>query len=116
MLIIALTVALLTMAALDALRMRVLVRAAMRFDRLLATRLLSAMVDRAAFIGHERGAQALRDFDQFRTIMAGPSIHFLFDAPWTPLLSRCLVSHSSATRLARDDGRRPFARPCNFQR
>ena len=34
MLIIALTVALLTMAALDALRMRVLVRAAMRFDTL----------------------------------------------------------------------------------
>jgi ATP-binding cassette subfamily C exporter for protease/lipase len=84
MLTFALVVALLTMALLDAIRARVLVRGAMRFDRLLAARLAGAMIDRGSIAGNEN-AQVLRDLDLFRGVLAGPSVHFLFDIPWTPL-------------------------------
>jgi ATP-binding cassette subfamily C exporter for protease/lipase len=85
MLTLALLVALLTMAVLDAIRARVLVRAAMRFDRLLAERLVIAMLDREAAPAVNRNAAPLRDFDQVRSVLAGASMHVLFDMPWTPL-------------------------------
>ena len=85
MLTLALALALLAMAALDSIRARILVRGAMRMDRLLATRLLGALIDRGVMANGAMGAQALRDFDQFRMVMSGTSVHVLFDAPWTPL-------------------------------
>jgi ATP-binding cassette subfamily C exporter for protease/lipase len=85
MLTVALLAALLTMAALDAIRARVLVRSAMRFDRLLAARLITAMVERGALQVGDRSTAPLRDFDQFRGVLAGASMHVLFDLPWTPL-------------------------------
>jgi ATP-binding cassette subfamily C exporter for protease/lipase len=85
MITIALIIALLTMAVLDGIRSRVLVRGALRFDRLMSARVIDAMLRNAALRGTEQGAQALRAFDQFRNAMAGPSVHVLFDIPWTPL-------------------------------
>ncbi|MGH6769045.1 MAG: type I secretion system permease/ATPase, partial [Xanthobacteraceae bacterium] len=70
MLTLALAVALGTMAILDAIRARVLIRGAMRFDQLLASRLLDAMIGRGARQGSETHNQLLRDFDQFRAVMA----------------------------------------------
>ncbi|MGH6866932.1 MAG: type I secretion system permease/ATPase [Methyloceanibacter sp.] len=85
MLTLALLVALLTMATLDAIRSRVLVRTAMRLDRQLTGRLVTAMVERGAIQGGNRTGARLRDFDQFRSVLAGSSMHVLFDLPWTPL-------------------------------
>lgn len=85
MLTIALVIALLTMAVLDGIRARVLVRGALRFDRLMSARIVDAMLRQGTLRSADQGAQALRSFDQFRTAMAGPSVHVLFDIPWTPL-------------------------------
>jgi ATP-binding cassette subfamily C exporter for protease/lipase len=86
MLTLILGFALATMGMLDAIRARVLNRVGLRFDRLLAPRVLGATIGQASRLdGSARSAQPLRDLDQVRSTIAGPAIHFLFDAPWTPL-------------------------------
>lgn len=80
-----LVVALLTMAALDALRAQVLIRCGVRLERMLAPRIFEALVLRSARHGFSRGAQQLREFDQFRGFVTGPGIYFAFDLPWIPL-------------------------------
>jgi PrtD family type I secretion system ABC transporter len=80
-----LVVALLTMAALDALRAQVLIRCGVRLERMLAPRIFEALVLRSARHGFSRGAQQLREFDQFRSFVTGPGIYFAFDLPWIPL-------------------------------
>jgi ATP-binding cassette, subfamily C, bacterial exporter for protease/lipase len=82
----ALVVALITMAFLDAIRSRVLIRAAARLDRILAPRVFQATADVSVRLGATpHSAQALRDLDTFRSAMAGPAAQLFFDAPWTPL-------------------------------
>jgi PrtD family type I secretion system ABC transporter len=82
----ALIIALVTMACLDAVRSRVLIRAAARLDRLLAPRVFQAMTDLSLRTGaNTRNAQALRDLDTFRSAMAGPAAQLFFDVPWSPL-------------------------------
>ena len=80
-----LVVALVTMAALDALRAQVLIRCGLRLETLLAPRIFEALVLRSARHGFSRGAQQLREFDQFRSFVTGPGIYFAFDLPWIPL-------------------------------
>ena len=83
---IALMLALLTMAVLDAARARILIRAAARIDRLLASRVLQATIDRSLKHGRRHGnAQMLRELDQFRSALAGQGAQFFFDVPWMPL-------------------------------
>ena len=83
---IALLLALLTMAVLDAARARILVHAAARVDRLLSGRVFQAIIDLAPRNGAGmRNAQALRDLDQFRSALAGQGAQFFFDVPWMPL-------------------------------
>ena len=77
--------ALLTMAALDCLRAQVLIRCGVRLEGLLARRIFEALVVRSARQGYSRGAQQLREFDQFRTFVTGPGIYFAFDLPWIPV-------------------------------
>lgn len=75
-----------TMAALDAVRARLLIRAAARLDRVLAHRVFEAIIDLAPRHGAiARNAQALRDLDQFRAVLAGTGAQFFFDVPWMPL-------------------------------
>ena len=82
----ALLVALITMAFLDAIRGRVLIRAAARLDRLLSPRVFQAMTDLSLRTGaNARNAQSLRDLDTFRSAMAGPAAQLFFDVPWSPL-------------------------------
>src|SRR6266567_5803485 len=80
-----LAVALLTMALLDAVRAWILIRCGIRLDMELSRRVFEALVVRSAERGASRGAQQLRNLDQFRTFVTGPGIYFAFDLPWIPL-------------------------------
>jgi PrtD family type I secretion system ABC transporter len=80
-----LAVALLTMAALDALRAQLLIRCGIGLERRLAPRVFDALVRRSARHGFSRGAQQLREFDQFRAFITGPGVYFAFDLPWIPV-------------------------------
>jgi PrtD family type I secretion system ABC transporter len=84
MLTIALLVAYLTLAGLDAVRARVLTRASIRLDRKIAPRVMTAVIDHSARIGGAR-SQLLRDFDTFRQFITGSGIHAIFDLPWAPI-------------------------------
>ncbi len=78
---LALAIALMTLSSLDMIRNRLLIRASLRLDALLAPRILQQMMgaDSAA------AGQAMRDFDSVRTALATPVVAAVFDAPWTPL-------------------------------
>ncbi len=80
-----LAIALLTMAALDAVRSCVLIRCGIRLDMELSARVFEALVVRSAQRGASRGAQQLRNLDQFRTFVTGPGLYFAFDLPWIPI-------------------------------
>src|SRR5262245_60683758 len=84
MLTFVLVLALAALAGLDAVRARVLTRASVRLDRLLAGRVMSAIIDGAANLGGSR-SQLLRDFDTFRQFITGMGIHAIFDLPWAPI-------------------------------
>lgn len=84
MLTLALLLAFLALAGLDAVRARVLTRASIRLDRLIAGRVMTAIIDRASSFGGAR-SQLLRDFDTFRQFITGTGIHAVFDLPWAPI-------------------------------
>jgi ATP-binding cassette subfamily C protein len=82
---LALVVALATLAALDYLRSRILVRAGIRIDNKLSERVFDSLVAQSL---REPGAsrqQALRDLDVFRQFSTGPGANAVFDAPWIPV-------------------------------
>jgi ATP-binding cassette subfamily C protein len=76
-----LAVALATLAALDALRSRLLVRASARLDALLAPAILRRMLTNSG----PANAQPLRDFDTLRQAVASPVTSSLLDLPWVPI-------------------------------
>jgi ATP-binding cassette subfamily C protein len=78
---LALALALGTLAALDMIRNRLLVRASQRLDALIAPRILRQMMATDSAVA----AQAMRDFDSVRSAMASPAIAAIFDVPWTPV-------------------------------
>ena len=83
--------ALSTLAALDWLRTRLLIRAGLRLDKLLAPIVLARLVDIQA---QRPTAQVMREFDNVRTAISGQGALALFDAPWTPLyLACCFMLH-----------------------
>ena len=84
MLTIALLLAFSCLAALDVVRARVLARASIRLDRLLAGRVVVAILESLGTMGGAR-SQFLRDFDTFRQFITGAGIHAVFDLPWAPL-------------------------------
>ena len=84
MITLALLLAYLAMAGLDAARATVLTRASLRLDRRIAPRLMMALVDTRSTLPGAR-SQVLRDFDGFRQFISGAGIHALFDAPWAPI-------------------------------
>lgn len=86
-----------TLAWLDWLRQRILVRAGLRLDRMLADRILGRMIDMP---GKAAGAQALREFDAVRAAVSGQGVLALFDAPWTPIyLLACFLLHPAIGAL-----------------
>ena len=84
MLTIALLLAFMALAGLDAVRARVLTRASIRLDHKIAARVMTAIIDRSASFGGAR-SQLLRDFDTFRQFITGMGIHAIFDLPWAPI-------------------------------
>lgn len=84
MLTVALLIAFSALAGLDVVRAQVLTRASIRLDRLMAGRVVMAILDSASVMGGAR-SQLLRDFDTFRQFITGMGIHAMFDLPWAPL-------------------------------
>src|SRR5882724_92178 len=84
MLTLVLLLAFFALAGLDVVRARVLTRASVRLDRMLASRVVTAIIQSAASLGGAR-SQLLRDFDTFRQFVTGMGIHAVFDLPWAPI-------------------------------
>jgi len=77
-------VSLAVLAAMEWMRSRVLVRAGARLDRLLAGPVLSALLASTS-LKPEARAQAMREFDLFRQVLAGPGLLAALDVPWAPI-------------------------------
>jgi PrtD family type I secretion system ABC transporter len=90
------------LAALDWLRTRLLVRAGLRLDRLLAPRVMARIVDMQ---GGKTSGQAMREFDNVRAAVSGQGVLAVFDAPWTPLyLGCCFLLHPAVGVLTLTGG------------
>jgi PrtD family type I secretion system ABC transporter len=75
-----------TLTAVDNLRGRLMMRAALRLDVELAGPILDRLVARSIRAkGTVTTASAMRDFDSLRQTMTGPAAMAFFDAPWTPI-------------------------------
>jgi ATP-binding cassette subfamily C protein len=91
---VAVVFALATLAMLDSLRQRILVRLGLRLDRQLAAEVLTRLTGGLGSAANPRLRQAMREFDAFRNIIAGPAALAMLDAPWTPIyLILCFVLH-----------------------
>lgn len=77
---LALAIALLSLAALDAIRLRLLVRASLRLESVVAPKLLRQTITAAP-----AGTQAMRDFDTVRSTVASPAAAALLDLPFLPI-------------------------------
>lgn len=85
------------LAALDWLRIRLLIRAGLRLDRLLAAKVMARIVDMQ---GGKSSNQAMREFDNVRAAVSGQGILAVFDSPWTPLyLACCFMLHPAIGAL-----------------
>lgn len=78
--------ALMTLAALDAMRARILQRAGLRLERAVAPTILNRIFMPAGNDGDGLvNAQALRLFDSVRQAVSGPAAIAVFDLPWAPI-------------------------------
>jgi PrtD family type I secretion system ABC transporter len=71
-----------TLAALDQVRSRLMMKLGLRLDRLMAHELLERLL--ATPGGGSRVGQMMREFDHFRAGLSGPGALALIDIPWTP--------------------------------
>ncbi|HET9734241.1 MAG TPA: type I secretion system permease/ATPase [Burkholderiales bacterium] len=85
MLFVLTLMALVVMAYLDAIRTRLLARAAMKLERLLGPRILSSMLRQSARSNRAQSLHGLRDINALRNFLTGPGVVAVFDAPWVPL-------------------------------
>lgn len=76
-----LVVVLLTLSALDAVRSRLMIRASLRLDRIVAPRLLERMMS----VGGPESVRAMRDFETVRQWLGSPLANAVLDAPWAPI-------------------------------
>ena len=74
--------ALAVLAALEAVRSRLLVLAGMRLDRILSGDILGRLMAQSRPMNT---AQAMREFDGLRAAISGPAALAFMDAPWTPI-------------------------------
>jgi PrtD family type I secretion system ABC transporter len=88
---IGLIIALVFKAVFQWARGALFVRAAIRMDRLLADRVLMALIERGAGGTSATGSQALRDLDNFRQFATGKGALAAIDAPWAFLFSGVLL-------------------------
>jgi ATP-binding cassette, subfamily C, bacterial exporter for protease/lipase len=91
LLTVGLGLALATMAVLDAIRARILIRAGTRFDIALAPRILAHLVHQR-LDGRPPHSDLLRDLDLVRQTLSGVASQTVFDLPWTPVYLALLFS------------------------
>ena len=83
-----------TLALLDFVRARLLVRASILLDRQLAGVLLDTSLARRDRTFDAVARQSMREFDTLRQALTGPAIVALCDAPWSPIyILICFVIH-----------------------
>ena len=83
-----------TLAFLDFVRSRLLVRASIRLDRQLAGVLLDTSLARRDRTFDAVARQSMREFDTLRQALTGPAIVALCDAPWSPIyILVCFLIH-----------------------
>jgi ATP-binding cassette, subfamily C, type I secretion system permease/ATPase len=83
-----------SLALLDFVRSRLLVRASIRLDRQLAGILLDTSLARRDRTFDAVARQAMREFDVLRQALTGPAIIALCDAPWSPIyVLICFLIH-----------------------
>ncbi len=100
LLIIVLVVALAVFAVLDLVRMRLLLRASIRLEKLAAPAILHRVLGAGGTTSAERIAAA-RQFDVLRGTLTGPAIIALFDAPWAPIyIVTCFLLHPAIGTMA----------------
>lgn len=76
--------ALVTMALLEFIRSRILVRMSVAMDNQMSEDVLSGMIRKSAF-GGEQSAATLKDVSIMRNYLSGNAIFAFFDVPWTPI-------------------------------
>lgn len=74
-----------TLATIDWIRSRLLVRASLRLEHELAGPLLRATLAKADRPMDAVARQPMRDFDTLRQTLTGPALLALCDAPWAPI-------------------------------
>jgi ATP-binding cassette subfamily C protein len=79
-----LILALATLAALEAIRSRLLVRASVKLDREMAGPIMRASLLQPDS-SQRLARQAVREFDTLRQAMTGPAVLGALDAPWVPI-------------------------------
>jgi ATP-binding cassette subfamily C protein len=79
-----LIISLATLAALEAIRSRLLVRASVQLDLALAGPIMRATLLQPDS-GQRLARQAVREFDTVRQALTGPAMLGLLDAPWVPV-------------------------------
>jgi ATP-binding cassette, subfamily C, type I secretion system permease/ATPase len=77
--------ALMVMAYLDAIRQRLLARAAIRLERQLGPKVLGSMLRQSAHGNRSASMHGLRDVNALRSFLTGPGVIAIFDAPWVPI-------------------------------
>lgn len=83
-----------TLALLDFVRSRLLVRASIRLDRQLAGVILDTSLARRDRTFDAVARQSMREFDTLRQALTGPAILALCDAPWSPIyVLVCFLIH-----------------------
>jgi PrtD family type I secretion system ABC transporter len=78
-------IALAMMAALDALRARLLAACGLALDRWLGPSVLQGLLEQTARMGGAEHLNGLRDVGTLRGFLVGAGVIALFDAPWLPL-------------------------------
>jgi ATP-binding cassette subfamily C protein len=82
---LALAASLITLSLLDAVRSRLLVRAGVRLDKLLAGPVIDSSLIRPDGARQRLAKQTVREFDTLRQALTGPAVLALLDAPWVPI-------------------------------
>jgi PrtD family type I secretion system ABC transporter len=78
-------IALVAMAALDAVRAYLLAAIGAALDRMVGPKVIDSLLGYTARLGGREHAFALRDVNSLRSFFSGAGILALFDAPWLPV-------------------------------
>src|SRR5215204_3803084 len=83
-----------TLALLDYVRSRLLVRASVRLDRQLSGVIMDTALARRDRTFDAVARQGMREFDSLRQALTGPAILAFCDAPWSPIyILVCFIIH-----------------------